>query len=501
MKRIWLIGSFSLVNVIVFLTAIFHAADNTNPTPAGRKEFEGWTKPKAALFLTGRQHGYIEPCGCTGLDNQKGGLARRHTLLKMFLSKKWNILPLDVGNQIRRTGVQPEMMLHSTLEGLRLMRYEAVGLGPDDLRLSTNGLMSAIVAKTDQEGKSDLFVSANVNVLGFARTHHVAKVGDMRIGITAILGSEYVKAAQNDELTLEDPEEALSKVIPQLLAQKCDVLVLLAYASLEESRALAKRFTDLHLVVSAGANGEPTFMPEQIPGTKAQLIQTGTKGMYVGIAGFFDDPAHPIRYQRISLDKRFADSPDMLSILKDYQDKLRMTIEQQGLGGLGLEPVIHPRGHEFVGSEVCGECHTTAHGIWENTPHRHATDSISQPRERSEIPRHFDPECLSCHVTGWNPQQFFPYTGGYLELVQSAHLHSNGCENCHGPGSAHVAAENGLAELSPERKKALRLEMRLTLDKARDTCLECHDLDNSPDFHHDGAFEKYWERIKHKGLD
>src|SRR5687767_14908328 len=40
-----------------------------------------WPKPKAALFLTGRQNGYLEPCGCTGLANQKGGLARRHTLL------------------------------------------------------------------------------------------------------------------------------------------------------------------------------------------------------------------------------------------------------------------------------------------------------------------------------------------------------------------------------------------------------------------------------------
>jgi hypothetical protein len=29
--------------------------------------------------------------------------------------------------------------------------------------------------------------------------------------------------------------------------------------------------------------------------------------------------------------------------------------------------------------------------------------------------------------------------------------------------------------------------------------MECHDLDNSPDFHAAGAFEKYWKEIEHKG--
>src|SRR5262245_30249499 len=36
--------------------------------------FEGWPKPAVALVLTGQQLGYIEPCGCSGLENQKGGL-------------------------------------------------------------------------------------------------------------------------------------------------------------------------------------------------------------------------------------------------------------------------------------------------------------------------------------------------------------------------------------------------------------------------------------------
>jgi hypothetical protein len=32
--------------------------------------FEGWQKPKAVLVFTGELDGYIEPCGCTGMENQ-----------------------------------------------------------------------------------------------------------------------------------------------------------------------------------------------------------------------------------------------------------------------------------------------------------------------------------------------------------------------------------------------------------------------------------------------
>ena len=43
--------------------------------------------------------------------------------------------------------------------------------------------------------------------------------------------------------------------------------------------------------------------------------------------------------------------------------------------------------------------------------------------------------------------------------------------------------------------------MRLPLAEAERRCIECHDVDNSPDFHVRGAFEKYWEKVRHEGKD
>ncbi len=468
---------------------------DSDTTPKREPLFEGWPEPKLVLFITGRQNGYIEPCGCTGLANQKGGLARRHTFYQQLVKRGWNVVPLDVGSQVRRFGRQPEIKFQFTAAGLASMKYQGVTLGPDDLRLSGLELYSLFV-NLNRDARNP-FVGSNVTVLDpqVMPTYRVLTVGEKRVGITSVLGDEEQRRVNNGDVTMLAAEEGLRKAWDRLKEEKCDFNVLLVHADLDATKRLAQAFPNFDVVVTAGGADEPAFRPEKIPDSKALLVQVGAKGMYVGVLGVFDDAKEPYRFQRVPLDARFEDSREMLDLLAAYQRQL----EQAGLERLGLKPIPHPSGREFVGSEKCGECHTTAYGIWKKTPHAHATTSIAEPTERSEIPRHYDPECLSCHVTGWNPQKYFPYASGYLSLDKTPLMVGNGCENCHGPGSAHVAAEEGEAEATDEEIAALQAEMRLPFDQAEHHCMECHDLDNSPDFHAAGAFEKYWKQIEHKG--
>jgi len=275
-------------------------------------------------------------------------------------------------------------------------------------------------------------------------------------------------------------------------------MVLLSHASTEETIKVATandQTKDFHIVITAGGADEPALQPERIKGTQSYLVQTGKKGMYVGVLGIFSNGNLPMRYERIPLDSRFKDSQQMLQSLANYQSQLEV-LYKRDWESLGLRPVQHPQGN-FVGSQACCECHEAAFEKWTTTPHHKATASIAFPGERSSIARHFDPECLSCHVTGWNPQNYFPYKTGYIDFGKSKPLHGNGCENCHGPGAAHVAAENGDATVDEQPLELLRKRMQLPLHKAHERCLECHDLDNDPHFQEDGAFEKYWELIEH----
>lgn len=476
---------------------------NAEAKPAKTKLplFEGWSEPKLVLFLTGQQQGYIEPCGCTGLENQKGGLARRQSLLRdLRETRGWNVVPLDVGSQSKRFGRQSEIKFQRTADALRSMGYQAVQLGADDLRLTAGELTAAVA---DPEGKPSIFVSANVAVLdrSLQPTFKVVEIAGKKIGITGVLGESFEKKLAGDELVHEPPLAALEKVSAELKEQKCDLYVLLCHATLEESRKLAAAAPLFDLVISAGGVGEPTLELEKIDGSKALLAQVGTKGMYTGVIGLFDAEGDKrFRYQRVPLDDRWKDSPEMMQLLADYQQQLR----ELGFAELGVKPQPHPSGLKFVGSEKCGECHTKAFAVWEKTPHAHATDSlVKPPNQRSEIARHFDPECLSCHVTGWEPQKHLPFTSGYASLEETPLLKHNGCENCHGPGSAHVSAESGAEQLMEAEIQKRRDAMKLPLagGVAEKKCMECHDLDNSPDFHVKGAFEKYWKNVEHKGKD
>lgn len=460
-------------------------SEGKKPAKSYSPIFEDWTQPKAAIFITGEQLGYIEPCGCAGLENQKGGLSRRQTLLQKLRADQWPVVPIDLGSLVSRSGRQTEIKFDKTAEALKKLGYEAIAFGPEDLRLPGGVLAVAAV-----DAENSRFVSANVGLFGFdsglSHPYRIVQTGGMKIGITSVLGAEYQKEVHNDDVTMTEAEQALAKIVPKL-QQECDYLILLSHAKPAESRELAKKFPQFKLVVTAGGASEPPHEAQKIEGSETLLVEVGHKGMYAIVLGLFDNKDEPVRYQRVPLDARFADSAEMKQLMVDYQHQL----EAEGFDGLGLRAVPHPSGRKFVGSSVCAECHTAAQAVFEKTPHAHATQTLVDLKP----PRHFDPECLSCHTTGWEPQKFFPFESGYLSLKGTPHLQGNGCENCHGPGSVHVAIEKGDMNVDDAEQTMRRVQMRLTLKEAEDSCLKCHDVDNSPAF----KFETYWPQVEHKG--
>ncbi|HUY93076.1 MAG TPA: multiheme c-type cytochrome [Pirellulales bacterium] len=466
--------------------AQFVEGERQSETPllADRELFVGWEKPKAAIVITGGQAGYIEPCGCAGLENQMGGLRRRHTFLKSLAARGWPVAAFDNGGLIRRFGQQAEIKFDRAVEGLKIMGYSAIGFGVDDLKLPAGAVASSVA-------NVDAFVSANVGLFddpgaegAFTPQFRLIEVGGLKIGVTAVLGDKYRKQINNGDLKFLKAKDALVSVAKKLEGAECDYLVLLAYASLEETERLAEEFPVFDAVVTAGGADEPPYEPAMAKGSKSLLIEVGHKGMYAIVLGLYDDEQTPVRYQRVPLDSRFKDSPEMDALMVDYQDQLK----QLGWEGLGLKPANHPRG-KFAGSKACAECHEAEYKVWLDTPHAHATETLAKVKP----PRQFDPECISCHAVGWNPQEFFPYKSGYESLKKTPLLADNGCENCHGPGADHVAAEKGQDE-EPQTRFRAAMELSVADEKeASHACMECHDIDNSQKFN----FKEYWPKVAH----
>jgi hypothetical protein len=453
--------------------------------------FVDWPKPKLALIITGRLEGYIEPCGCAGMDRMQGGMSRRHSLFNQLRQRGWPVVGIDVGGLAKGFGRQAELKFQVVVECMRKMGYDAIALGKTDLRLPTGELVS--VAASDADHQSP-FISANVGLFGFdagltAKTRIIQR-GGVKLALTAVLGKKFQKEINNDEIEMVDPATALAKIVPALKS-KADYLILLAHATRDESIELAKKFPQFDLVISAGGPAEPPAEARKIEGSQTPLIEVGEKGMNAVVLGIFDDPDTPLRYQRVPLDSRFPVSEDMRLLMESYQQQL----ESIGFAGLGIRAVPHPQlqsnGH-YVGSKKCESCHEDSYDVWKKSGHARALPTLVN----LDPPRNHDPECISCHVMGWHPTSHFPYEGGYQSAGKTPKLTNVGCESCHGPGSGHVDAEAG-ADLSLQQK----MQEAMSVSKAEATdvhsakrCTACHDGDNSPDFN----FEKYWPKIEHR---
>ncbi len=477
-------------------------------TPSAEPEvlFKGWPEPAVAILVTGEQFGYLEPCGCSA--NQDGGIARRDNLIQKIKDRKWKTTALDLGGMIKRNRDQTHLKFQTSLNAMRDMGYQVLGLGPEELRLGADRILSLHTVDPDDPASNLTFVCANVilyqtrKIDAAPKQFKIIDIDGFKIGVTAILGSTLKRRVLPEgkdtvEITIEDPKAVLPDVLKSLKQQQPDLLVLLSHATFEESKRLAARFPDFNLVISAGGPEHPLAdNPIQIG--KTMLATAGHKGTYAGVVGVYpDDQKQPLRFELVKLDaKRFQDSPRMIEHMRVYQDMLRD--QEIAVNEATNLAIAHSNGANYVGAEKCGECHTKAFEIWKKTPHANAYESLITGREEVKdrwVSRIYDPECLSCHVTGWHPQDVVPYKTGFVSKKATPHLLGNQCENCHGPGSEHVRL---IDDGNEAKAKPL---MRVTLQQAKDKlCYTCHDLDNDPHF---GAetFQEYWEKIVHPGLD
>jgi peroxiredoxin len=120
------------------------------------------------------------------------------------------------------------------------------------------------------------------------------------------------------------------------------------------------------------------------------------------------------------------------------------------LAGAPVPMLLRPRG--YSGSEVCGVCHQLEHETWTFTSHAGAFDTLVKHGADN------DPECVSCHVVG------FEQPGGFEDALLTPDLEDVGCESCHGRGGPH---------LSPGF---------VAQNDYREVCASCHDTKHSLGF-------------------
>ncbi|QDT17924.1 multiheme c-type cytochrome [Alienimonas californiensis] len=492
-----------------------------------------WEKPTAAVVLTGEVHGYLEPCGCS--EKQNGGVARRSALFKELRDEKgWDVVAADLGGTVRRNRLQTELKFAAMRRALDQMGYGVLNLGPEELRLGADYLVQHVYDAPEM-------IAANLSLYGDPTSEtavatgvkgtRILEAGGLKIGFAGVVGDTMGAELNDPDATSTIGVNRAPEALPQALEElaDCDVRVLLSQALPEQTAQYLKDYPGFHVAVTAGGPEDPSQEPEVVatPEGEALMLRVGHKGKYAGVLGVYppaegaDRPRLTYALATLSKD-RYGHDRSMDPIMASYQQSIADNLEAIFED---LPPAAPPRPGGYVGAAKCGECHTKAYAKWKESPHAHALASLTEGRENFEgdwADRRLDPECLSCHVTGWDAQGYYPYEGGYLPerlaggsggggadgteglagMDRFHKLQAQQCENCHGPGSGHVATfEQWKADPSSVSQaeyraanKAVHVELATA---AQTTCVKCHDGDNSPEFN----FAEYWPKIAHPWRD
>ena len=155
----------------------------------------------------------------------------------------------------------------------------------------------------------------------------------------------------------------------------------------------------------------------------------------------------PEKYDCMICHKEKSTHQAVLKSAKFDYDKAIQMIAHPGTGGrIDDQPRIRASakaGLKYVGSQVCGECHSVTsknheYGEWRYSKHAQAyailsTDEAKRLAAEQGITEPQKSEtCLNCHTTGAGASP-----DGFSETFDPAQ--GVQCESCHGPGSDHVS--------------------------------------------------------------
>ncbi|MBQ7110056.1 MAG: hypothetical protein IJO06_02450, partial [Thermoguttaceae bacterium] len=352
-----------------------------DPIKENGEYFVGWEKPQVAIVFTGLTNGYIEPCGCAGMDRMKGGLSRRRDFLQNLREERgWDVVAVDAGQTTVGFGVQEELKFDMAMNAFRLMEYDAIGIGKGELRFPAYFLLT-FTAPTAADSAS-LFTSANVGVYGFHDAYalplKVVERGGLKIGVVSVVCPSDDLDHRDENLLLESPEKKLAELAPRMKKAGCDKWTLIVHGTEAETEALAKKFPIFDFVLTADSPSAPPAEAKSL-GDDRLLIEVGEKGKYAVVLGLYE--SGEIRYQRVALDSRYESSEDVALLMQDYQSILKTLITLKGhREGLGLNPARAPRSEQlgkYVGSQKCQSCHEEEHRVWLRSRHASAWKSLT----------------------------------------------------------------------------------------------------------------------------
>ncbi len=153
---------------------------------------------------------------------------------------------------------------------------------------------------------------------------------------------------------------------------------------------------------------------------------------------------------------------------------------------------------KYIGVAGCKKCHKTVKQgeqfkIWSESKHAKAYETL-KGEDAAKIakekglakPAYESPECLKCHVTGYDADASL--LGPKFKMEDGVQ-----CETCHGPGSLYKKKK-----IMKDRELAIQKGLKIYSvedGSAEELCRKCHN-EESPTFK-EFNFKERWKKIAH----
>ena len=338
--------------------------------------------------------------------------------------------------------------------------YDGIGLGEYDLNYGLPFLKEMM----DKYGLP--FTNANVRDVATGELilppYLVVERNGVRYGLISVLDPALkiiTMTANEADFTVDDPVAALRELVPRV-RKEADCIVLLGHLGENNTEPVLKEVKGIDISVTG--HTFRSLQTERVLDDTAMFAATH-EGRYIGRANLFIEEGTgrvmAIDVGITSLDEEIPADPEMQAKVDQYKLDLASFLEAKRADyprNLGSDK------ETFLGERSCMSCHEDAWKAYVGSGHRTAFATIRNKGQSNE------PECLSCHTTG------YMYKNGYSEEAPFNKLVNVQCEACHGYGTEHDRDGKWVTQ-------------------AKDSCIMCHDQKNSPDF----DYATYWEKIKH----
>ena len=254
------------------------------------------------ILHTNDVHSHIDPFGPNdGRNANKGGVARRATLIQRLRQENPNTLLLDAGDIFQGTpyfnyyGGELEFKLMSMLD------YDAATIGNHDFDNGIDGLYAQLPhAQFD-------FISANYNFKNTIMDGHVApykifvkngvRIGVFGLGLEleGLVGKDMFK--ETKYLSPIEIAQDMSRILKT--EEQCDLIICLSHLGYDyenpqkvSDRSLARSTKDIDLIIGGHTHtflNEPTVETNVI-GKSVLVNQVGCYGLYIGKVDFYLEP-------------------------------------------------------------------------------------------------------------------------------------------------------------------------------------------------------------------